>query len=96
MIDDEKTVILVLLDLSTVFDTIDHNLLLSCMMTQLGIDENVLTWLKSYLSCRGQRVRIGDAFSLVATVLFIAIHSTFIIHNFNESRHIWDVEKEDA
>ena len=50
MIDDRKAVILVLLDLSAAFDTVDHNLLLSrIMMTRLGIGGTVLTRLKSYL-----------------------------------------------
>ena len=30
----------------------------------------MLTWLKSYLSGRSQRVGIGDVFSVVATLLF--------------------------
>jgi len=66
MIDDKKAVILVIVDLSAAFDTVDHNLLLSRMMTQLGIGGTVLTWLKSYLTGRSQRVSIGDEFSLVA------------------------------
>ena len=45
---------MVLLDLSAAFDNVDHNLLLSCMMTWLGIGGTVLTWLKSYLSGRSQ------------------------------------------
>jgi len=54
MIDDKKAVILVLLDLSAAFDTVDHNLLLSRMMTRLDIDGTVFTWLKSYLSGKSQ------------------------------------------
>jgi len=70
MIDDKNAVILVLLDLPAAFDTVDHNLLLSRMMIQLGIGGTVFTWLKSHISRRSQRVNIGDAFSLVATLLF--------------------------
>ena len=70
MIDDKKAVILVLLDLSAAFDTVDHDLLLSRMMTRLGIGGTVSEWLKSYLSGRNQTVSIGDIFSLAATLLF--------------------------
>jgi len=48
MVDDKKAVILVLLDLSAAFDTVDHNLLLSGMMTRLGIGGTVITRLKLY------------------------------------------------
>jgi len=54
MIDYNKAVILVLLDLSVAFDTIDHNLLLSSMMSRLDIDGTIPIWLKSYLSGRSQ------------------------------------------
>jgi hypothetical protein len=54
MIDVTKTVILVLLDLSAAFDTVDHNVLLSRVMTRLGIDGTVRIWLKSYISGRSQ------------------------------------------
>ena len=70
MIDDKKAVILVLLDLPAAFDTVDHDLLLSRMMTRLGIGGTVSEWLKSYLSGRNQTVSIGDIFSLAATLLF--------------------------
>ena len=70
MIDDKKAVILVLLDLSATFDTVDHDLLLSRMMTLLGIGGTVSEWLKSYLSGRNQTVSIGDILSLAATLLF--------------------------
>ena len=43
-IDDKKEVILVLLDLSAAFDTIDHNILLSRLQTQYGSTDTVIKW----------------------------------------------------
>ncbi len=46
--------LLVLLDLSAVFDTIDHNILLNRLENSVGISGNALAWFKSYLSDRHQ------------------------------------------
>ena len=59
-IDGKKSVILVLLDLSAAFDTIDHTVLLK---HDFGITDTALKWLDSYLSHRTQTVKIGDLFS---------------------------------
>ena len=43
VIHDNKPIILDILDTSAVFNIVDHNLLLLCIMTPLGIGGNVLT-----------------------------------------------------
>ena len=56
-------VFLVLLDLSSAFDTVSHNVLLNRMKNDLGIQGIVIQWFKSYLSCRTSRVCIDGHFS---------------------------------
>ena len=58
-----KAVALTLLDLSAAFDTIDHSLLYDCLHDWFGLDGTVLLWIKSYLSNRKQKIKIGDSFS---------------------------------
>ena len=55
--------ILVLLDLSAAFDTVDHNILLSCMSKQIGVSGTALEWCKSYLSDRYQSVFVNNVSS---------------------------------
>ena len=61
--DNKDVSILVLLDLSAAFDTIDHCILLNRLKDSFGLDGPVLNWLKSYLSERKQCVKIHNHFS---------------------------------
>ena len=56
-------VILVLLDLSAAFDTIDHALLLQRLHQRYGIEGKVLQWFESYLHQREQSVLINSSTS---------------------------------
>ena len=57
-LDNDKTAILLLLDLSAAFDTIDHHILLSRLENDFGITDVALKWFQSYLSERKQAVLI--------------------------------------
>ena len=48
--DKRKCVVLLLLDLSAAFDTIDHNILLRRLKDRFGITNTALDRIKSYLS----------------------------------------------
>jgi len=51
-IDNNQVSILVLLDLSGAFDTVDHNILLSVLHNHFSVTDVALDWLRSYLSDR--------------------------------------------
>ena len=57
--DKNKCVLLVLLDLSAAFDTIDHETLMNRLSSRFGVKAKALSWFKSYLSERTQSVLIG-------------------------------------
>ena len=57
--DSGKSTIVISLDLSAAFDTIDHQILLSRLNTSFGISDTTLSWLQSYLTNRTSSVRIG-------------------------------------
>lgn len=62
--DDKEVTLLVFLDLSAAFDTIEHSILLN----DFGVSDTVLKWLDSFLSDRKNRVlisgRTSDGFIL--------------------------------
>uniref|UniRef100_A0AAQ6IH18 Reverse transcriptase domain-containing protein n=1 Tax=Anabas testudineus TaxID=64144 RepID=A0AAQ6IH18_ANATE len=62
--------ILILLDLSAAFDTIDHNILLHRLEHVIGIKGTALEWFKSYLSDRFQFVHVNDESSMHSKVSY--------------------------
>ncbi len=55
-----KISVLVLLDLSAAFDTVDHNILLERLENWVGLSGMALKWFRSYLEGRGNYVSIGE------------------------------------
>ena len=69
-IDEGQEVVLVLLDLSSAFDTIDHKVLLDRLRIRYGFSGTVLDWFRSYLSNRTQSVKIGKDLSAESEVRY--------------------------
>ena len=61
--DESKISVLVLLDLSAAFDTIDHSILLSRLHHTFGITDTCLAFLRSYLTDRTQFVSVSGSTS---------------------------------
>ena len=60
--DDNKVSVVVLLDMSKAFDSIQHHTLLQ-KLKMLGLSSASLYWFNSYMTGRYQRVRLQDATS---------------------------------
>ena len=57
--DQSQPTVVVLLDLSAAFDTVDHAKLLNILEHEIGIIGTSLRWFESFLKGRGQKVKIG-------------------------------------
>ena len=64
--DSGSPVILVLLDLTAAFDTVDHRILLSRLEHLVGLKGTALQFFQSYLANRCFSVQLGDSISSVA------------------------------
>ena len=61
--NQQHVTLLVLLDLSAAFDTIHHDKLIQRLESDCGVAGNALSWFKSYLSDRFQRVSVNGGLS---------------------------------
>ncbi len=62
--------LLMLLDLSATFDTIDHNIILNRLQNFVGISGSALAWFKSYLSDHHQFIAVNEEVSYQSQVQY--------------------------
>ena len=67
--EQQKVTILVLIDLSAAFDTIDHDILSGRLESNFGITGTALNWHKSYLETRKQCVVLENSVRSTESVL---------------------------
>ena len=62
-LNTQRITLLVLLDLSAAFDTVDHGVLFNPLSTSFGVRGSALQWFTSYLLNRSQRVSFDQNLS---------------------------------
>ena len=60
-----RTIVLITLDSSTAFDTIDHSIVMKRLKSSLGVTGLALSWLRLYLTDRISFVKVGSASSSI-------------------------------
>ncbi len=78
-VDSGDSVILMLLDLSAAFDTVDHSILLSRLVHYVGIRGSALSWFKYFLTDRTlPGVGIGGSVSSIAPLTCGVPHGSIL------------------
>ena len=75
-LDNQEVACLILLDLSAVFDSIEHDILLNRLKSRFAVTGVALKWLGSYLKDRSQVVEIGVPLSGGSRSEFAKIRSS--------------------
>ena len=90
--DQGRVALLGLLDMSAVFDTVDHDILLRRLETSFGLTGSVISWLSSFFRGRTQQVIFNNLESTIAKVTsgvsqgsvlgpcFLAVHCRHLSH----------------
>ena len=74
-LDAGKCTVLVSLDLSAAFDTINHNVLLNRLQYMYGITGTAFKWFQSYIEQRNNQVCVGDSLSQIFNKHKVEYHS---------------------
>ena len=99
-IDDQKVSILVALDLSAAFDTLDHSTLLQRLSRVFGVRGLALNWIETYLTNRKQFVKVDNQSSDIldcpygvpqGSVLGPLLFSLIFLTCFEHHRVTWHV-----
>ena len=66
--DADRVTALILLDLSSAFNTVDHQIMLTVLQQRFGIDGQALKWFRAYLADRSQAVIVNGSCSATSPV----------------------------
>ena len=68
--DKKHATVLLLLDLSAAFDTVDQKKLLKILRYEIGLSGTVYKWFESFITGRTQRVKVNNEYSEEIELLF--------------------------
>ena len=76
--DEDKATVMVFLDLSAAFDTIDISKLITILEEEIGLGGTALQWCKSFLMNRTQRVKIKGQYSEKLVVKYGSVQGSVL------------------
>ena len=76
--DDDKCTVMMFLDMSAAFDTIDIDKMVDILEEEIGLAGRALLWCQSFLSNRTQRVKIDDQYSNPLEIKFGTVQGSVL------------------
>ena len=73
-----QVTVLLALEISAAYDSVDHAVLLDRSRSDFGIDGTALDWLRSFVVGRTQNVAVGTARSTITTCLSGVPHGSIL------------------
>ena len=68
MIDNRSHAVLMMLDLSAAFDTVNHAVLIKKLKNFYGLGSNIIKWIESYLNKRSFKVSVNEKYSEICSL----------------------------
>ena len=95
-IDDNRSVLLLLLDLSATFDTVDHSTLLLSLRTRFCVKGSALAWFESYLASRKYHVQVEGYVLYTFPVAYIIKSHDLQYHFYADDTQLYITFKTDS
>ena len=90
--DTKRATLLIGLDLSSAFDTIDHSILFKRLRLSYGLHGQALNWVISYLEGRNQYIKSGTHAQTRSLLLMASRRVQYWVHYFSVSTfHLWQM-----
>ena len=90
---DSVSLLLLLLDMSAAFDTVDHGILINRFEKSFGVHQAALGWVRSYLTGRKQTILSTGGHDTVTEGISTGVRQGSVLGSILFSLYVTDIEQ---